>query len=400
MSQAAWKNTRSMTTVASLSRPLRVMQLTHLVNRHDFIDVVVRHADPTRFEMSVCTLGVPSNIADPEYESAGIKNWSLNTPTRKQYPRAVVALEALLRREAIDVVHAHHYEPGAIAAAATLLHPRTALVIGRQYFDAIYRSTDGAKRRLMLAVESACNRRARRIIVPSRMIADLLCHRQGVPREKVVVIPYGFEEEKFEILSNNVQGVRTELGLDGRTTIGTFARLHRHKGHRYLLDAMAKIVSASPDVLLLLVGEGPERPELERQIADLDLNDHVRLLGWRRDGITVMSAVDIVVQPTLEEAFGQAMIEALWLGKPLVTTDVCGAADMMDNAVDALIVRPGDTRSLASSVISLMGDESLRRRLGETARKRVQKELTVDNIVPRFERLYGRVAAAPTQRTT
>lgn len=371
------------------------MHFADLVNRHDFIDVIARHADRNRFDMSVCTLGIPSNIADPDYGAAGIRNWNLHAPARKHYPRAIVALAAVLRREAIDVVHAHHYEPTVVAAAATILHPRTVLVIGRHYSDAIYLNTDGAKREAMLAVEAACNRRAGRIVAPSTMIADLLCRRPGVPREKVVVIPYGFEDEKFAVSRDDVRNVREELTLDGRTTIGTFGRLYRDKGQTYLLEAMPELIRAFPDVLLLLVGEGAERPLLERLVTELGLRDHVRFLGWRRDALVVMSAVDIVAQPTLQEAFSQSMIEALWLGKPLLMTDVSGAADVIADQVNALLVPPGQTQALTTALMSLLGDEALRARLGDAARRDVRTELAIDRIVPRFEALYGSVACRP-----
>ncbi|MCV5959949.1 glycosyltransferase, partial [Escherichia coli] len=84
-----------------------------------------------------------------------------------------------------------------------------------------------------------------------------------------------------------------------------------------------------PEILALLVGEGPERQNLERQIKELALEGNVILAGWRRDALTIMAAADAVVQSTLQEAFSQVMCEAMWMGKPLVMTDVSGAADVI-----------------------------------------------------------------------
>jgi glycosyltransferase involved in cell wall biosynthesis len=372
---------------ASASEPIRVLHFADVVNRHDFIDVIVRHADPTRFEMSVATLGVESNIADPEYEMAGVPFWNLHASRRKDYPTAVVKLARLVRRGRIDIVHANHYEPGLIATAASAFSPRAALVMGRHYSDAIYLNTTGLKRGAMLALEAACNRRARCVVAPSTMIERLL-RRQGVPSNKIAVIPYAFEDEKFAVTDADVEGVRAELSLERRLTLGTFARLYRDKGHRYLLDAMASIVETNPDVLLLLVGDGAERANLEWQVERLGISNYVRFLGWRRDALVIMAAVDVVVQPTLQEAFSQTMVEALWLGKPLVMADVSGARDVIDHGKNGLVVPPGDSPSLAAAVGALCARTSERMRLGAAGRATVQSLLSVPAVLPAFEQLY------------
>ena len=372
-------------------RRIRVLQFADLVNRHDFIDVIVRHADGSRFDVAVATLGIPSNIADPEYRAYGVQCWSLDAPKRADYPRAVISLASLIHRERFDIVHSHHYEPTLIAAAAVTLNPGARLVLGRHYSDAIYRNTVGAKRKAMLVAEAACNRRAARLVVPSTMIERLL-RAQGVRSDKITVIPYGFEEEKFRVDHRDVETVRRELGLPGRFSIGTFARLYHDKGHRYLLKAMPSIVRAHPEVLLLLAGEGAERSALESQVDNLRLRDHVRFLGWRKDRLALMAAVDLVVQPTLQEAFSQAMIEPLWLGRPLVMTDVSGARDVLEDGVNAVVLPPADTAALRDALLRLAADADLRIRLGHAA-KNVRKRLSVTSIVPFYEAVYGDVVS-------
>lgn len=380
------KYVRSMAGFRSPDGRIRVLQFSDLVNRHDFIDVIVRHADPTRFDVSVCTLGRPPNIADPEFEVAHIRHWNLHAPARKQYVRAVFALAGLLRRERIDIIHAHHYEPCVIAAAATLLHPHTRLIVGRHYSDAIYLDTAGLKRRAMLAIEGAVNRRAERIIAPSSMIAELL-RGQGVPDDRVRLVPYAFEPEKFRVRTEDVAGVRSELSLEGRTVLGTFARLYRDKGHRYLIEALVDVAAAFPEVLLLLVGDGAERDRLEQQVRAHGLTDHVRFLGWRHDPLVVMSAVDIVVQPTLQEAFSQAMVEALWLGKPLLTTKVSAAPDVITHGQNGLLATPGSVSGLRDHLMLLLGDRQMRERLSSNARA-VQQRLSIERVIPMYEAMY------------
>ncbi len=374
---------------------LRVLHFADLVNRHDFIDNVVRHADPTMFDMSVCTMGRPSNIEDPAYAGTGVPRWDIRAPGRRHYPAAAVRLAALLRRENIDIVHAHHYDPCAIAAAATLLRPGTKLVVGRHYSDAIYRHTSGWRRTAMLALERFVNNRARLIIAPSRQIAALLVDRQGVPASKVVLIPYSFDRAKYDrVQSEKVQAQRLASGLDGGFTIGTFGRLYADKGHRYVLEALPAVLASVPNLKYLIVGEGPERTKLERQVRDLGLGEVVTFLGWRHDVPELMAAVDVVVQPSLQEAFSQSMAEALFLGRPLVIADVSGARELVPDDSMGVIVPRGDSAAIARALIELYRDPQRRAAMAQTGMRHAQANFTIETVVPRYEAAYRAIAGS------
>jgi len=367
---------------------IRVVQFAHIVNRYDFIDNIVQYADRTRFQVGVCVRSASSNIAAPVY-SNGTPRWVLGGTSRWKIPRAACALARILRRWKADILHAHHYDEGVIGYLATRLCPRTRLVIGRHYSDAVYRSSSDLKRRALLALENVVNRAAARIVVPSDYICQILTRWQRVSADKIDKVPYGFVMEKYEVPSaSNVRRVREDLGLDGRFVLGTFSRLHEEKGHRYLLRAFAELRGRVPRLSLLVVGEGPERGALERQIQTAHLGDAVRLLGWRRDTMTLMAAVDAVVQPTLQEAFSQVMAEALWMRKPLVITDVSGAQDVIRHDRNGLLVPKADPAALAAAVERLAGDDRLRARLGAAGRRYVEEHLTIDKIIPRYEQVY------------
>ena len=361
-----------------------MLHFADLVNRHDFIDNIVRHADPGAFEMSVCTMGRPSNIEEPAYEDSGIPHWTIGATTRSKYPSAAVRLAALLHRQQIDVVHAHHYEPCVVAAGATLMRPRTKLVVGRHYSDAIYLHTAGVRRRAMLRIEGLVNRRASLVIAPSQQIATLLVDRQGVPVAKVAVIPYAFEPARFACLGAQ----RLEVQPNGSFTIGTFGRLYSDKGHRFLLEALPAVLRSIPDLKYLIVGEGEERRRLEQQVRDLDLGDVVTFLGWRHDVAEVMAAVDLVVQPSLQEAFSQSMAEALLLGRPLVITDVSGAEELVESTDTGVVVPCRDSSALARAIVDLHADPTRRATIAEAGRQHAQSTISIDAVVPRYEAAY------------
>ncbi|MEJ7583468.1 MAG: glycosyltransferase [Acidimicrobiales bacterium] len=379
--------------------PVRVLQFADLVNRHDFIDNIVRHADPDAFPMEICTLGRPSNIEDPGYAEAGIADHVVWAPTRWHYPSAVIRLAALLHRRRVDVVHAHHYEPCVIAAAATLLRPRTRLVVGRHYSDAIYLHTVGWRRRAMLGIERLVNRRAARVVVPSTRIATLLVGDQGLPPDKVALVPYGFDPAKYQPVSTEtVLAVRATLGMEDRFTIATFARLYVDKGHRFVIDALPGALAAVPRLKYLVVGEGEERPHLARQVAELGLEGVVTFLGWRHDVPELMAAVDVVVQPSLQEAFSQSMAEALFMGRPLVITDVSAAQELVPDDRVGVVVPARDSAAIERAIIELAGDGVRRAALADAARSHALDSFTIERAVPLYEAVYRRACDRTRKR--
>jgi glycosyltransferase involved in cell wall biosynthesis len=373
---------------------IRVLHFCDLVNRYDFIDNIVQFADPKRFQMGICVRTAHSNIEEPVY-TAGTPRWVLPGLSRWRILQTTWKLARILRHWKAHILHTHHFDPAVIGMAATRLSPRTRLVVGRHYSDAIYRSSKGIRQKLLLACERLVNQSAARIVVPSEYVATILTHWQGINPTKISKVPYGFVPDRYSPLSaEEVYRLRGELGLAGKTVLGNFARLHEEKGQRFLLQAITQIRSRFPQLVLLIAGEGPERPALERQIRDSGLEGVVRLLGWRRDAIRLMAAVDAVVQPTLQEAFSQVMAEALWMGKPLVISDVSGVRDLLTDGETGLIVPPGEPTALANALAQLVTDPSLRKRLASAGRAHLEVHFTVDKIVPRYEQVYLAALAA------
>jgi glycosyltransferase involved in cell wall biosynthesis len=374
------------------SQPFRVLQLADVVNRHDFIDVIVEYADPERFDVSVATFGRTPNIVDPGYVRRCVRVADLGAAAgRRSYPRALPRLRRVLANWRIDVVHCHHYDPAVLTWLATR-HSSVRFVVGRHYSDAIELNTTGLRRRAYLGIERRVLAAAAATVVPSTMIAGLV-EAQGVRADRVHLVPYAVAPAKYEhARSVDTKVVRRSVGLGaGDFVLGTFARLYADKGHRYLLAAVAALVPACPELRWLIVGDGAERESLESQVRSAGLGSHVKFVGWRRDALDLMAATDVVVQPTLQEAFSQVMSEAMWLERPLVVTDVSGATDIVKNGVNGFVVPKRDPSALGSAILRLRADEHLRREVAAAGRRWVTTELTPERVVPRYEAVYESV---------
>lgn len=367
---------------------IKVLHFTDIVNRFDFIDNVIRYVDKDKFEVGLCLTNPNSNIQPPSYPD-DFPLWVIESRGRRSFPRVVRELARVLRTWGADIIHTHHYDPAVIGFLATRLYPQTKLVVGRHYSDAIYRIPSKVKRHVYLMVENAVNSAATRIIVPSKYIREILVDWQGVAAEKVDVIYYGSDPEKYSLpREDEIKILRAEMDLEGKFVIGTFARLDRGKGHRFLLEAMSQLRDKLPNLIWLIAGDGPERRDLERRVAEKGLEGRVVFLGWRRDVIKLMAAIDVVVQPTLHEAFSQAMIEALWMKRPLIITEVGGAVDIIRDGENGILVPKEDPKALASAVSRLACDRGLREKIVNNGYSFVNEKLLMTKIIPYYEQSY------------
>ncbi len=363
---------------------IRVLHFADIINRHDFIHNVLDHCDPLAFAMSAATMDARGTLnADPR----GLSVVNLDAPAHRDIPRAVAGLRRLLRRERIDVLHVHHYTPGLIALAASRRLP-VALVIGRHYSDAIYRLSRGLRRHLYLRIERLCNDAADAIVVPSGAIEAIL-RGQGVNKAKIVRIPYGFAFERLSPRPPRAEALAL-WGPEPGLRLATFARVDAEKGHRYLAEALGALTREGIRATWLVAGDGPARGAIERLVLEKGIGSRVRFLGWRSDVADLMAAADIVVQPTLQEAFSQVMVEAMALGRPLVISDVSGVRDAVEDGETGVIVPPGDSGALAVALRRLARREEAER-VGANASRAVRETLDIRTIAPRFESLYRSV---------
>jgi glycosyltransferase involved in cell wall biosynthesis len=364
---------------------IRVLHFADIVNEGDFIHNVVAHCDYREFVVSVATLDCRGTLRSL---SGGVPVVDFDAPRRRDLLRAISRLRSHLEQEQVQILHAHHYAPSLIALLASRQLP-VALVIGRHYSDAIHRLGRGVRRLLYLRLEALTNDAAACIVAPSLAVERVLL-RQGVGPRKIVRIPYGFD---FDRLSPRpAQAAHVALwGQQPGLRLATFARLHPEKGHRYLVEALAKLARAGIRATWLVVGDGPARRAVELLVQQSQLEAQVRFLGWRTDPLDLMAASDVVVQPTLHEAFSQVMVEAMALGRPLVISNVSGVEDVVRHAETGLVVPPGDPEGLVHAIRRVSHSEEAER-IGGNAMKAVRDLLDIRTIAPRFETLYRGLA--------
>ena len=168
------------------------------------------------------------------------------------------------------------------------------------------------------------------------------------------------------------------------------ARLIWRKGVKYLIDALPQILAEYPDTKLLIIGNGEQRLFLEERVKKSGIENSVHFLGKvsaeRLESL--YREADVYVQPSLYEPFSIAILEAMSLAKPIVTTRVGGNPELVTNGVEGLLVNPGSSLQLAKAIATIFSDSSLRRRFGYNARKKVEKEFTWEAIAEKTFAFY------------
>jgi glycosyltransferase involved in cell wall biosynthesis len=228
------------------------------------------------------------------------------------------------------------------------------------------------------------------VLTVSAGAKEAIVRYEGVPPEHISVAHYGYD---FDELRPNLSAaarasLRDAIAGDDRLLLLTVGRLAWEKGHTYLLQAAPTIIAAHPEVRFVFAGDGPWREVLEEEAHRRGVADHVVFLGFRADIGAVMEAADVVVHPTLTEAFSSVIIEALALERPLVVTDVGGAREQVDSGETGILVPPRDPQALARAVTELLGDPDRARSMGVEARRRVVARFSLTKQVALHETTY------------
>ncbi len=212
---------------------------------------------------------------------------------------------------------------------------------------------------------------------------------EGIPEAKIEYIPIGTDFFDRINRENRRAILRDEFGIDeGTPLILSIARLHKHKGHIYLIKAMADVVRKVPAAKLMIVGDGPMRPALEKATAQLGLTRNVIFAGFRRDLMALYSACDVLAMPSVREALGIVTIQAMACARPVVAFNVGAMSEAIIHGDTGLLVPPRDASALAQALVRLLKEPLLRKELGLRAKAFVRENFDLKALVRKYEELY------------
>jgi glycosyltransferase involved in cell wall biosynthesis len=161
------------------------------------------------------------------------------------------------------------------------------------------------------------------------------------------------------------------------------------KNHAVLIDAFSLLVPERPDAFLVIVGDGPLRSQLERQIERLNLQQHVRITGVLPDPAPILRQLDVFALSSEIEGTSMSILEAMATGLPIVATAVGGTPRLLRDGACGVLTPPGDAGAFGRALLDVLADQDAARHRGIQARETVRAEHSLEHMADQYETIYA-----------
>jgi glycosyltransferase involved in cell wall biosynthesis len=295
--------------------------------------------------------------------------------------QVLTQLLAICRRERVRIWHGHDYKSNALGLLLRRFWPMRLVTTVHGWVKETRRTP------LYYQIDKWCLPRYESVICVSEDLREQ-CLACGVRPDRSVLIENGIDRQEYT-RRRPIEVAKQRLGLlPGQFVIGAVGRLSAEKGFDVLIRAIHQLPRAGIDVVLLLAGEGDDRPRLEGLVRDLGLAERVHLLGYQPDTVALYEAMDCFVLSSLREGLPNVLLEAMALDVPAVATRVAGVPRLVLDGLNGILVAPGSCEELTRALTRLAGDSALRARLAHAGRKTVEAHYSFAVRMQKIKALY------------
>jgi glycosyltransferase involved in cell wall biosynthesis len=354
------------------------------------LDIATR-LEPSRFRSTLCASRFASTPTPTEQErqalelmnQTGVDFLALGRHRRGEFlPWRHLA--AYIRREHVDVLHAHMFGSNLWGTVIGRLANVPVIVAHEHTW-----SFEGEPLRRFLDRE-LIGRWSDAFIAVSRDDRRKMIEIERVPPKRVRFIANGIDPEA----PTPGRDLRTELGIGPGPLIGAVGSMRAQKAYENLIRAAADLRKDHPDIHVLIAGDGPEKPKLEALVRELGVDDVIVMPGRRLDVPDLLAEFDLAVCASHFEGSPLSVMEYMEAGLPIVATRVGGVPDLIEDGIHGLLVEPGDPTALAAAIHDLLIDRARASTFGAHARERRRHEFSLDAMIHNIEALYKELLAA------
>lgn len=329
-----------------------------------------------------------TGIEKPEWMSKEIDYFCLNVASKKDFIPAAWKLRNYLRENKIDILQTHLYEASFVGMLAAKLAGTKVKILTRHYLDQNHQIGN----KLALFLDRWEAKTADEIIVLSNAVKEFMSDVEKVDADKITVIHQGFDFDIFSASDEDGKKVRQEFGIsEDDFVIGTIGNFTSTKGHSFMVSAAKELIEEMPNLKLMFIGDGGDKKTVQEQIAEENLQERVIFTGFRGDVNACMKAVDVVVHPSLSEAFCQVLIETMSVGTPIVSTDVGGAKEVITDGKNGFIIPPANVEAIKKAVRNLFQNPEATKKMALAGQQSVRETFTVEKMIDKQIAVYERL---------
>lgn len=291
----------------------------------------------------------------------------------------------------VDIWHGHDYKSNALGLLVKRYHPMHLVTTAHGWV----RFT--AKTPLYYCIDRFCMKRHERVICVSPDL-ESRCKKLGIKDEQLSLIDNAIVVEDYDPAPATVQERRRFGFDDNHILLGAVGRLSEEKGFDHLINAVYRLIRSGHQVGLLIAGEGHLKEALQKQIEELQLQNHVRLVGFLKDPRELYRAIDVYVLSSLREGLPNVVLEAMASGRAVVSTNVNGIPRLVTSGENGIVVKSDSVDELFTGIRTVLESDDQRKCLAAAGRKTVEERFSFGTRMQSVVRVYRSLSTSMAQQ--
>ncbi len=336
------------------------------------------------FSPQVISLGPrpapPQDALVKQLESAGIQPHFLGGSSIWKLPSVSLQLLRLLKQLQPDILQTFLFHANVLGSVVGSWVGIATIVAGIRVAD---------PRRWRMSIERRCATRQNAIVCVSQSVETFCRDVARFPPEKLTVIPNGIDTARYE---NITPADLTSLNIaPHHRLLLCLGRLDTQKGLDWLLPLLPDLFKQLPEHRLLLVGEGPQRAQLQQQIQQLHLQDQVILAGWRGDVPQILARSEMLLLSSRWEGMPNVVLEAMAAAKPVVVTRAEGTTEILGPLAAGQLIDAGDASAFVAAIEQWAGSADKAKVQGKANFARVKQHFSLEAMIDQYAVLYAQL---------
>lgn len=345
------------------------------------------------YNVTVCCYYEYDQNMVSRFESAGAKVHLMKYERTEGLWHLAKGLSQFFKTIKPDIMHVQYIAPGLIpVVAAQFAGIRTIFATVHQP-GRVYGLKENLFVRIALRLSTAFICNSKSVEESWFGSSEIFDPQKTNKKRKHFTIYNGIDVSNIDDIMNSSDPnkLRAALGIGNKPIVGVAGRLRWEKGQSLLLDALAEVIKEIPDVILLVVGDGPDRIRLELKAKSLGIENHILWLGQKEpdEVIRLYGIMNVLAVPSLFEGFGLVAAEAMTAGVPVVGSKIDGLSEVIEDNLTGLLVPATDSLKLSEAIIRMLNNPAEAKRMGLHGKKRVKELFSMDlfsrNIVSAYK---------------